>query len=66
MFAGTQDFAAEVDLENMRKWEVDLLRYMETSHPEIGKAITDEKRISDDTEAKLRQALETFKNTWQA
>ena len=66
MFAGTQDFAAEVDLENMRKWEVDLLRYMETSHPEIGKEITEEKRISDETEAKLRQALETFKNTWQA
>ncbi len=65
MFAGTQDFASTVDLEDMRKWEVDLLRYMESSHPEIAKAITDEKRISDDTEAKLRQALETFKNTWQ-
>ena len=60
MFAGTRDFAADVDLEDMRKWEVDLLRYMETSHPEIGKT------ISDDTEAKLRQALETFKSTWQA
>ena len=66
MFAGTRDFAADVDLEDMRKWEVDLLRYMETSHPEIGKTISDEKRISDDTEAKLRQALETFKSTWQA
>ena len=66
MFAGTRDFAADVDLEDMRKWEVELLRYMEASHPEIGKAITDEKRITDDTEAKLRQALETFKSTWQA
>ena len=66
MFAGSRDFAADVDLEDMRKWEVELLRYMEASHPEIGKAITDEKRITDDTEAKLRQALETFKSTWQA
>ncbi len=66
IFAGTNGFADEVPLENMRAWEVDLLRYMETSHPEIGKAIADDKRISDDTEAKLRQALETFKNTWQA
>ncbi len=65
MFAGTQDFATDVNLEDMRKWEVDLLHYMETSHPEIAKAITNEKRITDDTEAKLRQALETFKNTWQ-
>jgi len=66
LFAGTNGFADEVPLENMRAWETDLLRYMETSHPEIGKSIADEKRISDETEAKLRQALETFKNTWQA
>jgi len=66
LFAGTNGFADEVPLENMRAWETDLLRYMETSHPEVGKSIADEKRISDDTEAKLRQALETFKNTWQA
>ncbi|MBT3337159.1 MAG: F0F1 ATP synthase subunit alpha [Anaerolineae bacterium] len=66
IFAGTNGFADEVPLESMRSWETDLLRYLETSHPEIGKAIADENRISDDTEAKLRQALETFKNTWQA
>ena len=35
-------------------------------YKKIGKAIADEKRITDDIEAKLRQALETFKNTWQA
>ncbi|MCF6278530.1 MAG: F0F1 ATP synthase subunit alpha, partial [Anaerolineales bacterium] len=66
LFAGTNGFADEVPLEAMRTWEADLLRYMETSHPEIGKAIASEKRISDETEAKLRQALEAFKTTWQA
>jgi F-type H+-transporting ATPase subunit alpha len=66
LFAGTNGFADEVPLEEMKTWEADLLRYMASSHPEIGKAITEEKRISNDTEAKLRQALETFKNTWQA
>ena len=66
IFAGTNGFANKVPLENMTQWEEELLRYMETSHPEVGKAITEEKKISDDTETKLRQALETFKNTWQA
>lgn len=66
LFAGTNGFADEVPLESMRAWETDLLRYMLTSHPDIGKAIADEKRISDETEEKLRQALETFKSTWQA
>jgi F-type H+-transporting ATPase subunit alpha len=66
IFAATNGFADNVELEDMREWEIALQRYMETSHPEVGKAIADEKRISDDTDAKLRQALETFKNTWQA
>ena len=66
MFAGTQGFADEVPLESMGEWEEALVRYMDASHPEVGKAIAEELRISDDTEAKLRQALETFKNTWQA
>ncbi len=66
LFAGTNGFADEVPLEEMKTWEADLLRYMATSHPEVGKAITEEKRISNETEEKLRQALETFKNTWQA
>lgn len=66
IFAATNGFADEVPLEKMSAWESDLERYMEVSHPEVGKAIAEEKRISDDTDAKLRQALETFKNTWQA
>ena len=66
IFASTNGFADDVPLENMRAWEIGLQRYMETSHPEVGKAIAEEKKISDETEEKLRQALETFKNTWQA
>ncbi len=67
IFAGANGFADQVPLESMRQWEEDLIRYMETSHPEIGKTIAEEKAIAKDTtEVKLRQALETFKNTWQA
>jgi F-type H+-transporting ATPase subunit alpha len=66
IYAGTHGFADEVPIEKMRAWETDLVRYMATSHPGIGKAIVDELRISEETEEKLRQALETFKNTWQA
>ena len=65
VFAGTNGFADEVPLESMRAWEADLLRYMSASQADIVKIIVDENSISDDTEKKLRQALETFKNTWQ-
>ncbi|MFH2038564.1 MAG: F0F1 ATP synthase subunit alpha [Chloroflexota bacterium] len=65
IYAGTNGFADNVAIERMRAWETALVRYMETSHPEIGRGISESKRITDDNEAKLRAALETFKTTWQ-
>jgi F-type H+-transporting ATPase subunit alpha len=65
IFAGTNGYADKVPVERMRAWEIELLRYMETSHPEIGRSIAEEKRISPETEKALREALETFMATWQ-
>jgi len=42
-----------------------LLRNLDASYPEIGKDIAEKKRISDETMAKLRSALDTFTSTWQ-
>ncbi len=66
LFAGTQGFADEVPVEKMRAWEVDLLKYMDVSHPEIGKDITEKRQITADNEKRLREALSAFKATWQA
>jgi F-type H+-transporting ATPase subunit alpha len=65
IFAGTRGFADNIPLDRMRAWESSLLRYMETSHPEIGKSISDDKRITPETEHKLTSALESFTSTWQ-
>ena len=64
IFAGTTGYADQVALERMKEWEASLVRYMASSHPEIGKMIVDEKRISDDLRAKMVAALDTFKSTW--
>ena len=66
LFAGTNGYADQVPVEKMRQWELDLVRYVETSHPEIGKDIAARKMISDDTRAALGKALEAFKASWQA
>jgi hypothetical protein len=50
----------------MRQWEIDLVKFMDQSHPELAKDIVEKKQISMDTEKKLREALGTFKTTWQA
>ena len=65
IFAGTQGYADKVPLDRMRAWETALLRYLDASYPEIGKDIAEKKRISDETIAKLRSALDTFTSTWQ-
>jgi len=64
IFAGTRGYADTVPLERMRQWEISLIRYMDTTYPEIGKSITEEKRITPDIEEKLTRALESFMSTW--
>ncbi|MBO9368817.1 MAG: F0F1 ATP synthase subunit alpha [Chloroflexi bacterium] len=65
IFAGTNGYADHVPVEKMRRWEKDLLEFLHTSYPEIGKEIAEKKVISDDLRQRLIQALELFKKTWQ-
>jgi F-type H+-transporting ATPase subunit alpha len=64
IYAGTQGFADGVSIDRMREWETALLRYMESSHPDIGRSIAENKRILPETEQKLRDALTAFNSTW--
>jgi F-type H+/Na+-transporting ATPase subunit alpha len=66
LYAGTQGFADDVPVEVMGRWEIDLLKYMDVSHPEIGRNIAESKRITEENEKKLREALSAFNATWQA
>ncbi|MGC1378840.1 MAG: F0F1 ATP synthase subunit alpha [Anaerolineales bacterium] len=65
IFAGTQGFADEVPVEKMREWEQALSKFLDTSYPEVGKSIVEKRQITPDTEKKLREALATFKASWQ-
>jgi F-type H+-transporting ATPase subunit alpha len=64
IYAGTNGYADEVNLDRMREWEAALVRFMTSSHPEIGRTIVEERSISDETEKSLQSALTTFKSTW--
>ena len=66
IFAGTNGFADGVPLEKMAQWQTEMLRYMETSHPEVGRNITEKKNITDEDREKLMKALDTFRTGWQA
>ena len=64
IYAATHGYADNVPLEKMRQWEQDLLRYMDTSHPEIGRTIISEGRLTAETEEQLKAALDAFIAGW--
>jgi len=66
LFAGTNGFADGVALDKMAQWQADLIRYMATSYPEVGKDIVVKKTITDDNRAALVKALDAFRAGWQA
>ena len=65
IYAGTNGFADNVPVERMQKWESELIRNLTTGYPGLGKDIAEKKQITPETEKKLREALDAFKNTWQ-
>ncbi len=64
LFAGTNGFADAVPLDKMYQWQVDLVRFMATSYPEVGKDIVTKKMITDDNRAAMMKALDAFRASW--
>lgn len=64
LYAGTQGFSDAVDLDRMDEWKAALMRFMDSSHPEIGRDIAEKKRLTEENEEKLREALNAFRSTW--
>ncbi len=61
IFAATNGFMDDVPVDRVRPFETGLLRFMEASHPEIGKKIVDSKDLDKDNEDALRKAIQEFK-----
>jgi len=60
IYAATNGYADSVDLVDMIKWETELTRYVESSHPDLISAILTEKQITDKIEEQLKTALDSF------
>jgi len=66
LFAGTNGYADQVPIANMAQWQTDLLRFMDSSFPEVGRDIVDKKMITDSNRQNLGKALDAFTQSWQA
>lgn len=62
IYSATKGYLDDLPLEAVRRFERELLAFMRDRYPDVGLTIRKEKQISEQTEAKLRQALEEFKS----
>jgi F-type H+-transporting ATPase subunit alpha len=53
-----------VPVESVRRFEAELLRFVENSHPGVLQGIREKKNLTDDIKADLHQVLKDFKDRW--
>jgi F-type H+/Na+-transporting ATPase subunit alpha len=63
LFAVTNGYLEGVPVDKVQQWEAEFHRFMDTAHAEIGRAIQQERAISDELMAQLRSAIEEFQRT---
>ena len=66
LFAVNSGAMEDVPLERTAEFEQGLLRHISGSHPDILESITETSDITDETEAKLNDAIAAYKSTFAA
>jgi len=61
IFAGTNAFLDDLPVDQVRKFEVELYRFVENAHPKILSDIREKKAIDDDLKARITSVLKEFK-----
>jgi F-type H+-transporting ATPase subunit alpha len=61
IFAGTQGYLDDVPLEQCRKFEDELYRFIDNTHRDLWDEIRTKKTLDDDLRAKVKGAVEEFK-----
>lgn len=64
IFAGTRGYMDKIAVEKIRDYIRDLLRYMDTAHPSIGKKIVETGAWNDEMQENIAQAITDFNASW--
>ena len=64
IWAATNGYTDDVAVEDIRRFETSLLKFVENSHPGLLSDLRQQKAITDDIKAGLKQVLEDFKVDW--
>ena len=66
IYTAVKGYLDDVDVDQVVGFEQQVLNFLHSSHPEIGADIVDKKKLTDENEAKLREALDEFKKRYKA
>jgi F-type H+/Na+-transporting ATPase subunit alpha len=64
LYAGTNGYLDDIETSDVTRFESELLKYLDTTAPEIGEDIAKNKKITEANEAALKKAIEDFKQTF--
>jgi F-type H+-transporting ATPase subunit alpha len=65
IYGGTQGYCDQVRLDQVGKWENDMIRFMDTHYPQVIQSIDETLRLTEQNEAIMKEALESFNRGWQ-
>ncbi len=66
LYAGTRGYLDDVDVDNVRRFEAELLEFMRSSKSDVLKQVKDKGDLEADLEEMLKNAIEEFKKSFQA
>jgi F-type H+-transporting ATPase subunit alpha len=64
IWAATNGHVDDVPVEQVQRFEAELLRFVENAHPGVLQNISEKKSLTDEIKAELTQVLTDFKDRW--
>ncbi len=65
IYGGTQGYCDQVPLDQVGRWEKEMIRFMDTHYPQVIQSIDETLRLTEQNEATLKEALGSFGRGWQ-
>ena len=66
LWAATNGHTDDIPVDQVRRFEADILQFVENSHPGLLNSIREKKSLTDEIKEGLTQAVTDFKSTWEA
>jgi F-type H+-transporting ATPase subunit alpha len=66
IYAAGNGYVDDIPVEDLKRFEAEFFEFMAKEYPQVEMTLTEEKTLSDDTEAKIKQAIAAFKESFEA